>query len=327
MSGAPLGFIPEPITVRFDKLLPSHRMPQGLQGSRKFKQIRSSIETVGLIEPLTVGPVDRATGAHVLLDGHVRLQAMQELGLEEAMCLVATDDEAYTYNNRINRLSTIQEHLMIRRAVERGVTPERLAKALTLDVSHIMKKLNLLEGICAEAAGLLKDQRFSANIGAVIRKMKPTRQIECAELMVSNNNMTVSYATALLAATPASMLVEERKPRRIRGVTAEQMARMVRIPALVNDQSSVGNTSSSVHERRSSTGCSAGISTGGVAHATQTPTVGIPCAKLNASQTTERTSSRYLEQLGVWGKSPDEEPHGFLGSCNSLLRRHVHASS
>lgn len=226
MSGAPLGFIPEPITVRFDKLLPSHRMPQGLQGSRKFKQIRSSIEAVGLIEPLTVGPADRATGSHVLLDGHVRLQAMQELGLEEAMCLVATDDEAYTYNNRINRLSTIQEHLMIRRAVERGVTPERLAKALTLDVSHIMKKLNLLEGICAEAAGLLKDQRFSANIGAVIRKMKPTRQIECAELMVSNNNMTVSYATALLAATPASMLVEERKPRRIRGVTAEQMARM-----------------------------------------------------------------------------------------------------
>lgn len=226
MSGAPLGFIPEPITVRFDKLLPSHRMPQGLQGSRKFKQIRSSIEAVGLIEPLTVGPIDRATGAHVLLDGHVRLQAMQELGLEEAMCLVATDDEAYTYNNRINRLSTIQEHLMIRRAVERGVTPERLAKALTLDVSHIMKKLNLLDGICAEAAGLLRDQRFSANIGAVIRKMKPTRQIECAELMVSNNNMTVSYATALLAATPASMLVEERKPRRIRGVTAEQMARM-----------------------------------------------------------------------------------------------------
>jgi hypothetical protein len=41
---------------------------------------------------------------------------------------------------------------MIRRAVERGVTPEKLAKALNVDISHIHKKLNLLDGICPEAA-------------------------------------------------------------------------------------------------------------------------------------------------------------------------------
>ena len=51
----------------------------------------------------------------------------------EVQCLVANDDETYTYNSRINRLSTIQEHYMIRRAIQRGVTPERLAKALSVD--------------------------------------------------------------------------------------------------------------------------------------------------------------------------------------------------
>lgn len=115
---------------------------------------------------------------------------------------------------------------MIRRAVERGVTPERIANDLKVDVSHIQKKLNLLDGICAEAAGLLKDQRFSPNLGATIRKMKPTRQIECVELMVAANNVTTTYANALLAATPAEMLVGERKPKRMSGVSAEQMAKM-----------------------------------------------------------------------------------------------------
>lgn len=221
-----LGFIPEPITVGLTNILPSRRIPEGLQISRKYKQIRSSIEEVGLIEPLTVGPLNRPLGNHVLLDGHIRLYAMQEIGYGDAMCLVAVDDETYTYNNRINRLSTIQEHWMIKRAVERGVKPDRLAKALTIDISSVFRKLNLLDGICEEAAGLLKDQHFSASIGSVIRRMKPTRQIECVDLMVATNNVTVTYAKALLLATSPNMLVGEKKPKKMNGVTAEQMAKM-----------------------------------------------------------------------------------------------------
>lgn len=226
MSNPLLGFVPDPITVRFDKLLPSKKLPLGLEGSKKYLQIKASIESIGLIEPLTIGAADKATGMHVLRDGHIRVHAMQELDFHDAPCLVALDDESYTYNNRVNRLSTIQEHMMIRRAVERGVTPERIANDLKVDISHIQKKLNLLDGICAEAAGLLKDQRFSPNLGAVIRKMKPTRQIECVELMVAANNVTTAYGNALLAATPAAMLVSERKPRKMSGISAEQMAKM-----------------------------------------------------------------------------------------------------
>jgi hypothetical protein len=118
-----LGFIPDPITVAFDRLLPSRKPPDGLANSRKFKQIISSIDAIGLIEPLTIAKADKATGMHLLLDGHIRMLALQQLGFSEALCLIAKDDESYTYNNRINRLSTIQEHFMIRRAVERGVTP------------------------------------------------------------------------------------------------------------------------------------------------------------------------------------------------------------
>jgi len=228
MSQLPLGFIPEPLSVSLDLILPSRKVPEGLPGSKKFKQIHSSIDAVGLIEPLTVSKVDNQSGRYTLLDGHIRLLALKQLGFIDAPCLVATDDETYTYNNRINRLSTIQEHFMIRRAVERGVAPARLAKALSVDISHIIKKMNLLDGVCVEAAELLKDQHFSAEIGAVLRKLKPTRQVECVELMVAINNITVPYAQALMAATPSNQLMGDAKPRKLGGATPEQMAKMER---------------------------------------------------------------------------------------------------
>ena len=194
--------------------------------SHKFKQIRSSIEEVGLIEPLTVAPSKSDADEHVLLDGHLRLMALRDLGYTAVPCLVATDDESYTYNSRINRLCTVQEHMMIRRAIDRGVTPERIAKALNVDVTQIMKKSNLLDGICPEAAHLLKDQQFSVEIARVLRKMKQTRQVECVELMVSARNITTSYARALLVATPVERLVNGKKSAKLNGISQDQMQKM-----------------------------------------------------------------------------------------------------
>ena len=228
MTGVILGFIPEPLSLPVTGILPSRRVPTPVVESRKFKQIKASIEEVGLIEPLSVTPVNQSSGQHILLDGHLRLLAIQELGHEQVACLVATDDESYTYNNRVNRLSTVQEHHMIRRVIDRGVSPERLAKALSVNVSQIVKKMSLLDGICPEAAELLGDRQFSPELVRALRKMKPTRQVECVELMVAANNVSVAYAEALLVATPAARLVGEKKPRKLSGVSPEQMARMER---------------------------------------------------------------------------------------------------
>jgi ParB-like chromosome segregation protein Spo0J len=228
MTGVTLGFIPEPLSVPVSRILPSRRIAAPVVESRKFKQIKTSIEEVGLIEPLSVMPAEQTSGQHVLLDGHLRLLAIQDLGYEQAACLVATDDESYTYNNRVNRLSTIQEHYMIRRVIDRGVSPERLAKALSVDVSLILKKISLLDGVCPEAAELLGDRQFSPELVRAIRKMKPTRQVECVELMVAANNVSVSYSEALLVATPAALLVDGKKPRKLSGISPEQMARMER---------------------------------------------------------------------------------------------------
>lgn len=228
MNGDLLGFDPYSINLSLQQILPTRKLPVAIINSVKYKQICSSIHEVGLIEPLSVTRVKKTDDQFMLLDGHIRLIALQDLGFTEAPCLIAKDDESYTYNSRINRLSTIQEHYMIRRAVERGVSPQRLATALNIDISHILKKMKLLDGLCPETIEMLKDRQFSAEISRVLRQMKPTRQVECVELMISANNVTVNYAEALLVATPANLLVDGKKVSKLIGISPEQMARMER---------------------------------------------------------------------------------------------------
>ena len=125
---------------------------------------------------------------------------------------------------------------MIKRAISRGVSAERLALSLNVDLTQIMRKVKLLDGICPEATKLLKDQVFSTKLSDVLRKMKPTRQIECVELMISANNIKIPYAQALLAATPSHMLVEAGKSKKFRGISSEQLLKMEREMGNLNEQ-------------------------------------------------------------------------------------------
>ena len=85
---------------------------------------------------------------------------------------------------------------MIVRAIERGVSEEKLAKALDLDVKAIQRRRTMLAGICAEVTDLLKDKSINPTTFDVLRKMKPTRRIETAELM--NTAATMRPATPRL---------------------------------------------------------------------------------------------------------------------------------
>jgi hypothetical protein len=84
---------------------------------------------------------------------------------------------------------------MILKAIERGVSEERLAKALNVNVAHIKRKQHLLDGICSEVAELLKDKNVSINT-FWLKKLVSVRQIEAAELMVAMNKYTIGYRSA-----------------------------------------------------------------------------------------------------------------------------------
>jgi hypothetical protein len=222
------GFEDAGLRLKVSDLQPLHIVSDTLKKTRKYAQIRSSIQEVGIIEPPVVARIKKEPGRYLLLDGHLRVEVLRDMGETEVSCLVSTDDEGFTYNKRVNRLAIIQEHKMILKAIERGVPEVRIASALNVDVNTLRHKIRLLDGICPEAAELLKDKHVASNTFWSLRRMVPIRQIEAAELMVAMNKFTASYASALLAATPQAQLVNTRKPKAVKGLSDEQMSLMER---------------------------------------------------------------------------------------------------
>ncbi|MCY2986952.1 MAG: ParB N-terminal domain-containing protein [Planctomycetota bacterium] len=216
------------ISVPLTSILPVRKLSAGIDKTEKYRRIAASIREVGIIEPLVVYPQANGSTQYILLDGHVRLAILKEMGAEKVNCLVAIDDDAFTYNHKVNQLSAIQEHFMIMEAIRQGVSEERIAKTLAVDLAAIRRKRDLLDGICPEAVQLLKEKRAAAGAFREIRKVKPMRQIEMAELMVAANNFSASYARCLLAATPQEQLLEPDKPKDVGGLSPEDMSRMER---------------------------------------------------------------------------------------------------
>jgi len=222
-----IGFDPKGVLLPIGSILPLRQLKPGVRVTQKYQQILASVREVGIIEPLIVFPQDRKAEMYLLLDGHIRIEVLKELGQTSARCLISTDDEAYTYNKRISKLATVQEHLMVLTAIKNGnVSEGRIAKALNLDIASIRRKRDLLVGVAPEAAEVLKNRNVSPNIFSALRKMKPIRQLEVAELLVATNNFSVPYMKALLASTPAEMLVDPDKHKVIEGLTPEQIAKM-----------------------------------------------------------------------------------------------------
>lgn len=233
MSKAPiiprvlLGFEMTSLRIPIGQIEPLRILTATVRKSVKFGQIVASIAEVGLIEPPVVIRKPDDPDTYQLLDGHLRIEILKERGETDVVCLIATEDEAVTYNKRISRMATVQEHKMILNAVRRGVPEERLARALNVNIRSIQDKQRLLDGICDEVVTLLQDRHIPLNTFKELKRLRPMRQIAVAETMIALNRFSMSCAKSLVASSPQSDLVSgERKSGK--GLTDEQLERMER---------------------------------------------------------------------------------------------------
>jgi len=223
-----MGFEEASRRLAIGDIQPLKIVSDAIKKTPKYAQIVASIGEIGIVEPPVVTRDRNDPGKYLLLDGHLRIEALKDRGETEVVCLISIEDEAFTYNKRVNRIAIIQEHRMILKAIERGVSEERLAKSLNVDVASIKRKRRLLDGICSEAAEILKDKHVAIHALAEFKKLAPLRQIEAAELMVAMNKYTIGYAKSLVAATPQAQLADGYKPKSVKGLSSEQVALMER---------------------------------------------------------------------------------------------------
>lgn len=189
-------------------LAPSRSIPFNVRSSNKYKQILTSMSEIGLIEPIMIFITDN--GEHKILDGHLRIEVLKDLAITHAHCLISPVEDTYSYNKRVNHLTILQEQRMLQKAVESGVSVEKLCAVLGLSQGIINTRLRISEGISKEALALLADKNVSQNVFDVLRKIKLHKQMDFVATMIALNNFTKKFALSMLHALPTEHLV--RKP-------------------------------------------------------------------------------------------------------------------
>ncbi len=203
----------------------SQRQVQIAGPTDRYFTIVSSLKATGkLVEPLMVFPVKGKLGKYVVLDGHWRLKALKELGVTETLCLIAKDDEAFTYNHQINHLAPIQENAMILRVLDQGVSEEQVAATLNVKVEKIRKSRDLLSGIHVDAVDILRDKQITAGALKIFKKVKASRQVDMAQYMVKTGCYSTLNAESLLAGTLRAELVQPEKAKRLRRLRPDEIA-------------------------------------------------------------------------------------------------------
>ena len=217
-----MGFEQESVQLPIDSLVFLHQVSSSVRKSVKYAKIAASIREVGIIEPPIVAHDQTKSGKHLLLDGRLRVDILKVFGETEVTCLIAKDDEAFTYNRYVNRLATVQEYKMLLKAIDRGVPEDRLARTLNISVSTVKGKMRALDGICPEVVDIFKDRHVPEGTFWELKKMLPLRQIEAATIMVAMNKFSATHAKTLVGATPSSQLVEKYRKRPVREISPEQ---------------------------------------------------------------------------------------------------------
>ncbi|GAB3628323.1 chromosome partitioning protein ParB [Pandoraea terrae] len=193
-------------------------------------------KAIGLVEPLVVITHPTIAGQFSILDGHLRVEALTDLGVERARCIIVKDDEAYTYNKRVNRLAVIQEHRMIVLAAERGVSAERLGAALGISAAAIRSRFKMLDGICGEAVAILAEKQVPRSVFPILWQMQAFRQIDVAQAMVSLGNFSTKLALAMLETTAPDQLQAGTKRTGVKSEAADVIQRLEReLAALQTD--------------------------------------------------------------------------------------------
>ena len=99
-----LAFERESVVANVDDLVPLRMLRPGTKDTKKYLQIVRSIRAIGLVELPVIPPDPNTSGRYFLLDGQLRIEALKDLGITEVECIISTDDEAYTYNKKVNRI-------------------------------------------------------------------------------------------------------------------------------------------------------------------------------------------------------------------------------
>jgi hypothetical protein len=177
---------------------------------RGYLRIRASIQAVGLIEPLSVYAEG---GSYVILDGHLRFLACQELRIESVPCIVYPEKDAYTFNRMVSRLSGFQEMRMLRKSLE-TLDEHTIANVFGMQSIRYRLAPTLLAQLHPKVAEAFEADLLGRVTARELACVKPERQVEILADMKRVNDYSPAFVRALILKTAPELRNPKRTPTR-----------------------------------------------------------------------------------------------------------------
>ena len=210
-----LSFARLPAPVPLDQLLLRQQTARDELRGKRLRGLQCSIERFGQLAPVVVIPVRAGARSSndaqfVVLDGELRVTGLQQLRAKSAVCIQPVA-KSLASAERLNLPSIAQEHQILARAVETGMSIGYLAEVFGIEPSAIKLRLGMLHRICPDALRLIGDTPASEGAYRCLRRLTPQRQVEVAQAMLDLEDFSARVALALVRSTPGLQFV--RKPR------------------------------------------------------------------------------------------------------------------
>jgi len=188
--------------IELIRLRPLHKREIDFERNRGFRKILASIASIGLIEPLAVLRENGAT-TYVILDGYLRFTACQKLGVKSVPCIVYKENQAYSFNKNVNRLSPFQEIRMLRKSLE---TIDEPTIARTFGVKSIRHRLGpgVIRYLHPDVVKAFESDMFRRACAIEFASVVPERQIEIFREMKKIGDYSAVFCRSMVLQTPAA---------------------------------------------------------------------------------------------------------------------------
>lgn len=209
--------------IPIDMLEPLTERDINLKTHRGFRKILSTIQTVGLVEPLCVF---KENSSYIILDGYLRYKAFQQLGIETVPCLIKRSKEAYTYNRMVNNLSAVQQSRMLRQSLE-TIDKKTIEEAFGIKSIDYRLASAILKQLHPEVIKAVDKEIMTRRCATELTNVNHDRQLQILKEMNRTKDYSISFARALVVKTAPEMRSRNKRKKKPWTTNSEKKKQLV----------------------------------------------------------------------------------------------------
>lgn len=200
-------------SLPIDEIVPNPNQPRRTFSSEGLQELASSIQQLGVLQPLTVRPLNQGWE---LIAGERRLRASRLAGLTHVPCIVLNASEeqsslmALVENIQRRDLDFLEEALALNQLIQAySLSQEDCARRIGKSQSAIANKLRLLR-LPPHVLDLLRDNGFTERHARALLRLDNAAAQDRAARWIVDHDLTVAKTEEYIE----SLLAQAKAPRR-----------------------------------------------------------------------------------------------------------------